>query len=242
MRSKSWSSRRIGGMAGVGFFVLIVALLIAEGSTPTYESTATEIREYFVDNDTRLHLATVLGSLAFVFFLLPYAAGLRNLLASAEERGEEMWSRLMYTGAVLAVAIAGATTVLWETLNQGGAEELSDETLVALARFEWVAWGAMIPWVFALMVGAASVAILRSGVLPKWIGWFGAVVATLHVLGTMWVFTEDDESLLAIIQFVALAIGPIWNLAVAIMMIRGDEQTITLVDQTERLVEDRVGV
>ncbi len=153
-----------------------------------------------------------------------------------------MWSRLMYTGAVLAVAIGAASTVLWETLNQGGAEELPDETLVALARFEWVAWGALIPWVFALMVGAASIAILRSGVLPTWIGWFGVVVALLHVIGTMWVFTEDDESFLAIIQFIALAIGPIWNLAVAIMMVRGDERTITLVDQSERFVEDRVGV
>ena len=239
MESTSWSSRRIGGYAGIGFFVLLVALLISEGSSPTYDSTAAEIREYFVNNDTRIHLATVLGSMAFVFFLLPYAAGLRNVLASVEERGEEMWSRLSYTGAVLAVAVAAATTVTFETLSQGVVEDLPDETLVALARFEWVAWGTIIPWAFALMVGAASFAILRSGVLPKWIGWLGAVVVLLHVIGTLWVFTEDDESLLAGIQFAALMIGPIWNLAVAIVMIRGDGEPIVLVDQPERLTEDR---
>jgi hypothetical protein len=135
-----------------------------------------------------------------------------------------MWSRLSYSGAVLAVAISIAGSAFWETLSQGIAEEVDDTTLVALARFDTVIFGAVMPWAFALFLAAASVVILRSGVLAGWIGWLGAAAALLSVIGTLWILGEDDESFLRIVIFIGQGIGALWVLVVGITMIRSDEQ------------------
>ncbi len=224
MGSNPWSGRRIAGSAGIGFVVLVIALTVVGSGGPVFDDSAADVREYFVDSDTQVHLVNWLAALAFVFFLLPFAAGLRNLLAPADTAHEQMWARLSYTGAVLTAAIVVVGSAFWEVLSQGVAEEVSDATLVALARFDTVIFTAVMPWALALFLAASSVVILRSGVLAKWIGWLGAAGALLLVIGALWIFGEDDESFLAILFFIGLLIGVLWVLVVGITMIRSDER------------------
>jgi hypothetical protein len=224
MGSSSWSGRRIAGVAGIGFVVLIVVVLVLGFDGPVFDDSAADVREFFVDSDTQVHLVTWLGALGVVFFFLPFAAGLRNLLAPADEADEQMWSRLSYTGAVLTAAIAVIGSAFWEVLSQGVAEEVSDDTLVALARFDTVFFGALLPWGFALFLAGASVVIIRSGVLAAWIGWFGAVGALLSAIGGLWILGEDDESFLGLLVFIGQLLFLLWVLVVGITMIRSDEQ------------------
>jgi hypothetical protein len=224
MGSSSWSGRRIAGAAGIGFVVLFVVVIALGFDGPAFDDPAADVREFFVDSDTQVHLVTWLGALAIVFFFLPFAAGLRNLLAPADSADEQMWARLSYTGAVLTAAIVVIGSAFWEVLSQGVAEEVSDATLVALARFDTVFFGALLPWAVALFLAASSVVILRSGVLAKWIGWFGAAGALLSVIGALWLLGEDDESFLGFLAFAGFLIFPLWVLMVGIVMIRSDEQ------------------
>lgn len=224
--SSGWVSwRRIGGVAGIGLVVLFIVMMVLGSGRPAFDDPAAEIREFFVDSDTQVHLVTWIGALAMVFFFLPFAAGVRNLLAPADTADKQMWSRLSYTGAVLAVAISIGGSAFWEVLSQGVAEEVDDTTLVALARFDIVIFRAVSPWAFALFIAAASVVILRSRVLATWIGWLGAAAALVSVVGTLWILGEDGESFLATLTFVGQAIGVLWVLAVGIHMLRSDEQT-----------------
>ena len=190
--------------------------------TPTHNGTYGRL--IAASETTQVHLVTWLAALAHVFFFLPFAAGLRNLLAPADAADEQMWSRLSYTGAVLIAAIAVVGSAFSEVLSQGVAEDLSDDTLVALARFDTVIFTALKPWASALFLAAASVVILRSGVLAKWIGWFGAAGALLLVIGALWILGEDDEGFLASFFFIGLLISVLWVLVVGIVMIRSDEQ------------------
>jgi len=224
MGSSSWSGRRIAGAAGIGLVVLNVVLFAVQGDSPVFDDSAADVRKFFVDDDTLVHLVTWLGALAFVFFFLPFAAGLRNLLAPADAADEQMWSRLSYTGAVLAAATVVVGSAFFEVLSQGVAEEVSDATLVALARFDTVLFLGAMPWAFALFLAAASVVIVRSGVLAKWIGWVGAADALLLVISALWIFEEDDEGFFVILFFIGLLIFLLWVLAVSITMIRSDEQ------------------
>lgn len=224
MGSGSWSGRRIGGFAGIGFVVLFIVMIAIGIDGPTYDDTASEVREFFVDSDTRVHLVTWLGGLIFVFFFLPFAAGLRTLLASAEGPDDPVWSRLSYTGAVVAVAIGGVGSAFWEVLSQGTAEELPDESLVALARFDTVIFIGILPWALALFVAAASVAVIRTKVLAVWIGWVGALAALLLVVGSLWIFAEDDEAALSALGFIGLPLTVLWILAISIVMLRGSRR------------------
>ena len=146
MGSSSWSGRRIAGAAGIGLVVLNVVLFFVQGDSPVFDDSAADVRKFFVDDDTLVHLVTWLGVLAFVFFFLPFAAGLRNLLAPADAADEQMWSRLSYTGAVLSAATVVVGSAFFEVLSQGVAEEVSDATLVALARFDTVLFLGAMPW------------------------------------------------------------------------------------------------
>jgi hypothetical protein len=222
MGSNRWSSRRIAGLAGIVFVVLLVVTFIVGGRSPAYDDSAAKFREFFVEDDTSVHLTSWLAALAFVFFFLPFASGLRNLLASADKADEQMWSRLSYTGAVLAVAIGGVGSSFWEVLSQGTAEELSDDTLVALARFDTVIFASVLPWALALFLAGSSVVILRSGVLARWIGWLGTAGALMLVTGTLWVFTEDDENALVVLIYIGLPVTLLWVLVVGITMFVSD--------------------
>ncbi|MCZ7525924.1 MAG: hypothetical protein M5U14_05765 [Acidimicrobiia bacterium] len=220
METEHWSGRRIAGVAGIGFGIVAILLLALSGDGPAYDDTAAEVREFFVDDDWRVHLVSWLSALAFVFLLLPFAAGLRSVLAAAEMPDDPIWSRLSYSGAVIAAAIGGVSAAFWEVLSQGVAETAADDTVVALARFDTVIFTGVLPWALALFVGAASVVILRSALLARWIGWLGAAAATLSVVGTLWLFAEDDEATIAYAGFIGLPLTILWVVVIAVAMLR----------------------
>ncbi len=68
MGSSSWSGRRIAGAAGIGFVVLIVVTIVLGSDGPVFDDPAADVREFFVDSDTQVHLVTWLGALGVVFF------------------------------------------------------------------------------------------------------------------------------------------------------------------------------
>lgn len=219
MTPDSWSGRRIAGYAGVAFGAIVIVGFVI-GQQPVYDDSAADVRKFFVDDDVAIHTGTWLAGLGFVFLFLPFAAGLRSLLAEADDGDHEMWARLSYTGAVLATAISIVGLSFHEVLSQGTAEQLSDASLVALSRFDTVIFLALLPWAMGLFLTGAAVVIIRSGVLARWIGWLGAVGALLMAIGTLWVFGEDDESALALVAAIGLLIPFVWTLVVGVKLIR----------------------
>ena len=109
-------------------------------------------------------------------------------------------------------------------LSIGSAETLSDGALVALARFDAVIFGAVLPWPLALFLAAASIVIFQNRVLAPWTGWLGALGVLILIVGSLWTFTKDAESVLGEIGAVGIAVTLIWVLVVGIAMLRGVEQ------------------
>lgn len=218
----SW--RRVAGYAGIVFAILfIVSIVIALGS-PAWDDPVSEYRDWYTDSDTLVHFATFLGALAFVFFFLPFAAGVRKLLAACDEDSGHLWSRLSYTGAILAVAIGGAGSVFAEVLTLDIAEGASDDVVITLARLDALTYGAVLPWAIALFLGAASLVILHRGCLKPWIGWLGAVGAVVAVVGTVWTFSGDGENILGFVEFIGgYGIFVIWVLVVAWTLLKSTD-------------------
>ena len=223
MNSHASSDQRIAGIAGIAFVISFVVVIALSLDSPGFDDPA-ELRDFFVNNATRVHLVTWLGALAIVFFFLPFATGLRNLLAPVDTADEPLWTRLSFTGAVVVAATLLIGTAFWEVLSFGAAETLSDETLVAIARFDSVTFSALMPWALALFIAAASIVMLRSRIFASWIGWFGVIAAAISLIGTLWIFTEDEESVLAFISAIGIAISVLWVLLVSIAMTRATEQ------------------
>jgi len=222
--SLSW--KQIAGWAGVAYTVIFLGLFLVIGSPPGFTDTPAEYRQWFVDNETQIALLTFGLMLAFALILL-FASGLRNILGPADDANDGMWSRLSFAGAIMMVSMAGAGAAFWAVL---GLEEVlataSDETVKTLSLFDAVFFTAIVPWGLAVFLLGASVVILQSGVMAKWIGWLGLAITVLVAVGSLWPLSGDPEGIFGVLGLIAFPPGfLIWTLAVAIPMIRSSKAT-----------------
>jgi hypothetical protein len=221
MGSVSW--KKVTGWSGIVFVVLFVVGLVIAGDGPALGDSAADVREWFDDNESAVAWITWSGALGFALFFLLFASGLRSILGPADAANEGIWSRLSFAGAIVFVALGGAGSAFWAVLGQEDVRSVaSDGTVKALAAFDTLIFGAVLPWGIAVFLIGASVVILQSGVMAKWLGWLGLASTLLIVIGTLWPFAGDDESFLAILTFIGLPLALIWSLGVSIEILRSD--------------------
>lgn len=227
MNSVSW--KQVTGWSGVAFVVTFLVLLVfTGGSGLVLSDSAADVREFFEDEEAAVALSTWGLALAFALFFLLFASGLRSLLGPADAANEGVWSRLSFAGAVATAAIGGAGSAFWAVLGQEDVlAAASDETVKTLAAFDTVVFTAILPWGMAVFLLGASVVILQSEVMAKWLGWLGLLVTLLFVIGTLWPFTGDEESFLGLLVFIGFIGFLIWTLGAAISMIRSDSHSVS---------------
>jgi hypothetical protein len=197
-----------GPIAGIVFVVLFV-VGVSLIDIPSADDSAQKISDFYNDGGDRAQIiiATYLLVLAGVFFLW-FLASLRNRLLAAEGEPARLTviafaSGVVFVAMVLAAACAfslPAAAITFGGEDFGGAEaarylpELGYPLLLIGGMFAAIA-----------MVDAASILIVRTGVLPTWIGWFGFVAAV---------------GLLFSVFFVPLILLVLWVLFVSIALIR----------------------
>lgn len=119
----------------------------------------------------------VLGAeVAALLLFVPFLAYLHSQLRSTDASGDWIAATALCAGVVaVAVKLAG---VLPEILvEQGG---LAPTMAEALTRFGEVSFMvSMMP--LGIFLAATAALVLRSGALPRWLGWSAAVVAPLLV-------------------------------------------------------------
>jgi hypothetical protein len=76
----------------------------------------------------------------------------------------------------------------------------------------------------AVLVSAAGAVAVRTGVLPRALGWFGALVALVAVLGGAVVASTRDAYF--VIAFAAYMGASIWVLIASVVMLRGARDNV----------------
>lgn len=173
---------RLGGICGlISALVMIPAYLVGYPDAP---GSAAEADLYF---------GTELGGFVFsngilpvfhVFFFLLFLGVLRHVLGRAEGEGGALASAAFAGGVVfIALSAAGfAAEIVYpaSALRFGEFEPGSQFVYVSLALSSWLYHfcqaGA------SVMVGATSLVVLGTGVLPRWMVPVGLVVALLTLL------------------------------------------------------------
>ena len=177
---------RIAAVAGFGYvalFVVAFALGIEVGPSDR------EILDYYADSGhrTREVVAFFLIAAAALALIL-FAHGLRGLIARSEGDPAPLaalsWAggitsaALVLAGNALSRATAFAATGEEFQLDPNTRRLFEDAGLLLLAS------GAIAA---ILLVVAVSVAALRHGVLPRWLGWAGFVTAVLLPLAVAFI-------------------------------------------------------
>jgi len=171
-RSREW----LVPLTGVGFVLLGIVSAIVGGEPQSADDPVREIVDYYVDNKDSIQAAAFLG-VAATLLLVFFGAYLRRVLRAAAPEGEIL-SLVSFLGlVVIAVGFAIDTTILIAL-----SEAADDINPVAVQSLQALWDNDFVPLVLGVLMflWATGLAVIRTGALPKWLGW---VMIVLGVVG-----------------------------------------------------------
>ncbi len=172
------SQERLGALAGVAFSVLILLGVFGLApNQPSSTATTKEIVTYIHDHQNALSVGNYLEAFA-VFWFLWFAASLSRVIATA--KGGIQFAALSLGAAVILVALILVVGAAEVAITQRAFVD-SDVSVQTLYLFS-EAGGALLPFPIAAFIGGATVVALDASVLPRWLGYFGCLIAALELL------------------------------------------------------------
>lgn len=210
MSGSRWE--RWGPLAGIVFAVLFVVGL-SLNNIPSADDSAIKIARFYNDGGDRAQLiiSSYLLWLAGLFFFW-FVASLRTKLIAVEGAPGRLTS-ITFGGGLVFIALLMVAAACFASV--AGDVTFGGEDFVGVdgARFlpELGYPLLLIGGMFAViaMIDAASILIVRTGVLPRWIGYFGFVTAV---------------ALLFAVVFLPMIFFVLWTLFVSIAMWRGSAE------------------
>jgi hypothetical protein len=202
----TWSKR--APWAGIIAVALLVAAFIIGGETPDIDDSTQKIVDFYSDNDTEQFIAGIVLGYSALFTIL-FAGALRGRLRKGEGDMENL-SSLSFAGAVLIAIGMTVFAGLSITLADLGkdAEPATAQALNALNSdmFVTLAVGT------SLFLITTGLGILRSGALPRWMGWVAFVIGLTALTPA---------------GFFAFLLAFVWILIASIVMLRGEPAAST---------------
>ena len=231
MNGGDLTNQRWSAASGLIFAVLFIVWLILYGALEPAggqpRPSDVVIRTSVMEGDRRLHLAHFCVGLAAISFLW-FLGSLRAVLRRAE-REPGMLSEIAFAGGVVTailMLVAGSFLPgLADVLRRGG----TLDPQVAGAFYDLAgAVFSLTPFTVVALVGPTSIVVLRSRVLPTWIGWAGGVIVLLLLTGAASIdLTYGWEDPLWFMGILGMMLWVVWVVAVSLVLLlgRGDNQT-----------------
>jgi Domain of unknown function (DUF4386) len=170
----------VSGIIFVVLFLVGFALIGNSGDTPA------EVLAFYVDNEVRLIVAFFLlaaSALAYIWFV----ATVRGVLARAEPEPRPL-TALGFGGglatAILLIVAAAPLAALTDAADQVGSETAGAAYALNSTAYPLLTVGIAASSLLALSVGLVA---LRTGLLPRWLGWVSVAAAPIILLALLFV-------------------------------------------------------
>jgi hypothetical protein len=160
-------------LTGVAFLVVLIVNFIVQGEPKSADDGALAVANWYRDNKDQAEIASFLGIAAGVLLIF-FGAYLRRVFDAADP-GRSMLPILVLIGLSI-VAVGGAID---STLLFAAAEAADDISAPQLQTIQAIWDNDFLTLALGVEVflWAASLCVLRTGALPKWLGWVGIVLA-----------------------------------------------------------------
>lgn len=178
MRGNPWWTP----LTGVLFVVLLFVSFAVAGEPPEAGEPVAEIVAHYTDNKDSILVGSLIGGIA-ALMLLFFAAILRKLLVAAAGPGSVM-ANLVLAGAV----IIATGAMIDATIQFAIAEAAEDIDPVAVQALQALWDNDFLPiglGIVTLLLSAGA-GIVRTGVLPTWLGWFAIVLGVVGLTPVGW--------------------------------------------------------
>lgn len=209
--------RQISGAAGLLFVILFVVGLVIQGDVPVYTDGGEDIAAWFADNGDQYLVGEFIIGLGFIFFYFPFLIGLYTALRSAES-DPPLMSRVALAGGI-GFPVAGLAAGISQTglaLLEGDVSADVASMAAAASFHGFAATGAFT----AIIMGAAALVIVRTGVFWAWLGWLGGLLAIAGIVGAATAIENDPEGVLSIIGFIAFIGFGVWILGTSAALLQ----------------------
>lgn len=186
-------------LTGVAFLVVAIVAFAVGGEPPDASSSTEEIVSHYVDNKDSVIFGAVLAALAATLLIF-FGATLSATLRAAEGVGGILSAVVLVGASVMAVGIAIDSTILFALAESvEDIDPASVQTLQALWDNDFIpiAMGTLV------FLFSSGLSIVRTGALPKWLGWVAIVLAV---------------TALTPIGFVAFLGSAVWVLVVSVVL------------------------
>jgi len=208
---------RWSALGGIIFVILILVGGFLPGTPVKTSDPASKIAKFVTDKGDEIRWAGYIGALGGVAFFWFLGAVWRVLRRA--EGGDPRLTVVAVAGAIFAsvmAAIGGVTLSVLGITGVAGAGGVNTTRFIYIASTN-LAVGTVFG--MAVFVAAFSAVILRTGVFPKFLGWFGALIALVALAsGGIVASTRDVFFGLSFAAFIAFSL---WLLIISVMMLRG---------------------
>ena len=189
-------------LTGIAFIVVLIVSFIVTGSPKDATHPPNAIAQWYIDNKDSAELGAFLGAVAGALLIF-FAGYLRKVLAAAEGEGAMLPILVLIGASIVAVGGAIDSMIMFATAERAGdIPATSVQTLQALWDNDFL------PLVLGVMVflWAAGISVLRSGALPKWMGWAGIVLGVVALAGPLSFFATIGAALWVIVASILLSV------------------------------------
>jgi len=196
-KSKDW----LVPLTGVAFILIVVASIIIVGDEPPEaKDGGQEIIDFYTDKQDEVRISGLLGALAAVLMVF-FFARVTTLVRAAGQEGS-----MLPTVALIGAGIFATGVAIDSTLQFALAEAGEDIDPTAAQAIQAIWDNDFVPFIvgLSLMMLATGIGVLRSGILPKWLGW-------VAVFAGLFIFAGP-------IGFIAMPITAIWILIASVML------------------------
>ena len=212
------SLSRWTGLAGLAAVILALVAFAVFGATspPTDSDSGQVIAQYFADHRTTLAVLVYLIALSFGFNLV-FFIGLRDVLRRRAPDVATLASVGAAGGALfIAIAYVGFGVLLQLVYREGAGDPATQRTLFDIYTLNITM--ASVPTAVAVI--ATSIAIMQSSAFPRWLAWYGFVVAAAHLVG-MGALARDGFFAPSVIGgYIAPLMFYAWVLAFSVLLLR----------------------
>jgi len=205
---------RLQAATGLVFVLLSLIALFALPPRPAAGVSAKEIASYYTVHHGAAQAADYIFLLGLLFGLW-FTGYVRTVFARAEGETHHL-STLFFGSGVAAVVIGLAfwgmgLALPGQAADLGVIKALSDVVNVGISM-------TFLP--DFLLVGTSSVLVLLTGVLPRWFGMFGLVVAVVQLLGSLsLVVTSGFFAAGGLVTFLTFVVFLLSTLVLSILLI-----------------------